>query len=131
MNEKGEGVSKYEDIYINRFKATDDYGQGIFFIIKNIKTKEIWSSNYAFNQKKEKNYQISFMPDRDEQELLNGNIKTTIKTTISSQEPVEIRRVIFENQGNQEEILEVTSYFEPVLSKKSKIMLIQYLIIYF
>ena len=36
---KGEGVSKYEDIYINRFKATDDYGQGIFFIIKNIKTK--------------------------------------------------------------------------------------------
>ena len=120
MNEKGEGVSKYEDIYINRFKATDDYGQGIFFIIKNIKTKEIWSSNYAFNQKKEKNYQISFMPDRDEQELLNGNIKTTIKTTISSQEPVEIRRVIFENQGNQEEILEVTSYFEPVLSKKEQ-----------
>ena len=58
------------------------------------------------------------MPDRDEQELLNGNIKTIIKTTISSQEPVEIRRVIFENQGNQEEILEVTSYFEPVLSKK-------------
>lgn len=102
-----------------------------YFYYKNIKTKEIWSSNYAFNQKKEKNYQISFMPDRDEQELLNGNIKTTIKTTISSQEPVEIRRVIFENQGNQEEILEVTSYFEPVLSKKSKIMLIQYLIIYF
>ena len=31
------------NIYINRFKATDDYGQGIFFIIKNIKTKEIWS----------------------------------------------------------------------------------------
>lgn len=60
------------------------------------------------------------MPDRDEQELLNGNIKTTIKTTISSQEPVEIRRVIFENQGNQEEILEVTSYFEPVLSKKEQ-----------
>ena len=50
MNEKGEGVSKYEDIYINRFKATDDYGQGIFFIIKNIKTKEIWSSNYALCQ---------------------------------------------------------------------------------
>ena len=32
MNEKGEGVSKYEDIYINRFKATDDYGQGIFLL---------------------------------------------------------------------------------------------------
>ena len=39
MNQKGEGVSKYKDIYINRFKKTDDYPQGIFVDIKNIKTK--------------------------------------------------------------------------------------------
>ena len=27
MNQKGQGVSKYKDIYINRFKTTDDYPQ--------------------------------------------------------------------------------------------------------
>ena len=117
MNQKGQGVSKYKDIYINRFKPTDDYSQGIFFVMKNIKTKRIWSSNYSFNDKKE-NYQISFMPDRCKQEILEGNIKTKIKTTISSNEPVELRRVTLENQGNDEEIVEVTVYFEPVLSKK-------------
>ena len=117
MNQKGEGVSKYKDIYINRFKPTDDYSQGIFFVMKNIKTKRLWSSNYLFNDKKE-NYKVSFMPDKDEQEILEGNIKTKIKTTISSNEPVELRRITLENQGNEEEIIEITVYFEPALSKK-------------
>ena len=42
INQKGQGVSKYKDIYINRFKNTDEYNQGIFFYIKNIKTNKIW-----------------------------------------------------------------------------------------
>ncbi len=134
MNQKGQGVSKYKNIYINRFKPTDDYPQGIFFAFKNIKNKNIWSSNYSYNENKENQYQISFMPDRNEQEISNGNIKTIIKTTISSfgdggknhedkiedNAPVELRRVILENQGNEEEILEVTCYFEPVLSPKEQ-----------
>ena len=119
MNQNGEGVSKYKDIYINRFKRTDDYLQGIIFNFKNIKTKNIWSSNYSQNEQKE-NYQISFMPDKDEQEIINGNIKTKIKTTIAPMEPLEIRKVILENTGNEEEIIEVTSYFEPTLSKKEQ-----------
>ncbi len=117
INQKGQGVSKYKDIYINRFKKTDDYPQGIFFVIKNIKTKQIWSSNYSFNEKRN-NYSISFMPDKVKQEILKGNIKTKIQTTISSNEPVELRRMTLENQGSEEEILEVTTYFEPVLSEK-------------
>ena len=119
MNQKGQGVSKYKNFYVNRFKVTDDYSQGIFFTVKNIKNKQIWSSNYSHNQNKE-TYQISFMPDKDEQEIINGNIKTKIKTTVASNEPVELRRMTIENNGNEEEILEVTSYFEPVLSNKTQ-----------
>ena len=119
MNQKGQGVSKYKNFYVNRFKVTDDYSQGIFFTVKNIKNKQIWSSNYSHNQNKE-TYQISFMPDKDEQEIINGNIKTKIKTTVASNEPVELRRMTIENNGNEEEILEVTSYFEPVLSSKEQ-----------
>ncbi len=116
MNQKGEGLSKYKNIYINRYKRTEDYSQGIFFVMKNIKTKKIWSSNYLFNNKN--NYQISFMPDKCEQEIIEGNIKTKIETTVCSNEPVELRRVKLENIGNEEEIIEITSYFEPILSKK-------------
>ena len=118
MNQNGEGLSKYKNIYINRFKKTDDYSQGMFFYLKNIKTKQIQSSNYI--QNKDGSYQISFMPDKIEQELKNGNIMTKIQTTISSNEPVEIRRMIIENLGNEEEIIEISSYFEPVLSEKEQ-----------
>ena len=120
INQKGEGVSKYKDIYVNRFKKTDDYSQGIFFVMKNIKTKQIWSSNYKFNNEKDKKYQISFMPDKVEQEIIEGNIKSKIRTTVASNEPVELRRLTIENYGNEEEIIEVTTYFEPVLSTKEQ-----------
>lgn len=116
MNQKGEGVSIYKNKFINRFKNTDDYPQGIFFNIKNIKSKKIWTSNYKENNK----YQISFMPDKIEQEMINDNIKTKIETIIAPDEPVEIRQVTLENLGNEEEILEITSYFEPVLSSKEQ-----------
>jgi len=116
MNQKGEGVSVYKNKFINRFKSTDDYPQGIFFYIKNIKSKKIWSSNYKLNNK----YQISFMPDKIEQEMINDNIKTKIETIVAPDEPVEIRQVTLENIGNEEEILEITSHFEPVLSRKEQ-----------
>ena len=116
MNQKGEGVSIYKNNFINRFKSTDDYPQGIFFNIKNIKSKKIWSSNYKKNNK----FQISFMPDKIEQEMINDNIKTKIETIVAPDEPVEIRRLTLENIGNEEEILEITSYFEPVLSSKEQ-----------
>ena len=120
MNGQGAGISKYKDIFINRFKNTDDYNQGIIFNIKNIRTKNIISSYYSQNELKENNYQISFMPDKISQEISNGNIKAKIDTTIASNDPVEIRNIKIENRGNEEEILEVIGYFEPVLSKKEQ-----------
>lgn len=116
MNQKGEGISRYKNILINRYKETDDYSQGIFFYVKNIKSKKIWSSQNKYNN----NYQISFMPDKIQQEMTNDNIKTKIKTIIAPDEPVEIRQMEIENLGNEEELLEITSFFEPVLSRKEQ-----------
>ena len=79
MNQKGQGVSKYKNIYINRFKASDDYPQGIFYCVKNIKTKKYISSNYAYNENKENQYQISFMEDRHEQEIVERKYKNKNK----------------------------------------------------
>ena len=117
MNQKGEGYSKYKEIYINRFKKTDDYPQGIFVAIKNIRTQNIWSSGKTF---KNNNYKISFMPDKIEQEVEQDNIKTKIETIVSPQDPTEIRRITLSNRGLEEEILEVTVFFEPILSRKEQ-----------
>ena len=113
INQKGQGVSKYKDIYINRFKNTDEYNQGIFFYIKNIKTNKIWSNN-------SENTISTFSPDQSKMERIDDNIKTTLKITIDAEEPVEIRLMELQNIGEQEETLEITNVFEPVLSTKEQ-----------
>ncbi len=117
INQNGEGFSKWKDIYINRFKKTADTSQGIFTYIKNIKTNKIWSSNYANNEHK---YSISFMPDKIKQETNVDGIKTKLEITVAQNDNVEIRRLELENTGTEEQILEVVSYFEPILSKKEE-----------
>ncbi|MBQ3414696.1 MAG: hypothetical protein IJH39_04965 [Clostridia bacterium] len=117
ITQRGTGFSKFHDIYINRFKVTEDYKQGMFFYIKNIKDKSIWSSSYKSGDER---YQVDFMPDKTKIKTINGNIKTESIITIVPNEPVEIRSLVLENVGNTEEILEVTSFFEPILSSKEQ-----------
>ena len=126
INQNGNGVSKFEENYINRFKRTDDYNQGIFFYIKDIKTNEIWS---AAGEDNCEHFTIQFMPDKDQFEkvkLINNDkendeqIKTKLKVTVDANEPVEIRRLEIQNNTQGEKIFEVTSFFEPVLSRKEQ-----------
>lgn len=118
MNQKGEGVSKYKNLYVNRFRSTEDYPQGIFLAFKNIHSKKLWSSWGI--KGKENHSKISFMPDKIKQEIREENIKTKIETIISPNDPVEIRKVTLENLGQNEEIIEVTGYLEPILSHKEQ-----------
>ena len=113
INQKGEGISKYKDFYINKYKKTNDERQGIFYYIKNIKNKQIWWSG------QEKSI-VTFAPDQSEFERTDGDIKTTFKITVDGDEPIEIRRVELENVGETEETLEVCFAFEPVLSTKEQ-----------
>ena len=117
INQNGEGISKFEENYINRFKKTDDYKQGIFCYIKDIETNDIWSATGEENCDK---FTISFMPDKDEFEKIKSDLRTKLKITVDANEPVELRRLEIQNNSNKEKILEVTSYFEPVLSKKEQ-----------
>ena len=117
INQLGNGVSKFEEYYINRFKRTDDYNQGIFCYIKDIENNEIWSATGEKNCDK---FKIDFMPDSNEFTKEKGNIKTEYKTTVDANEPIEIRRLKIQNNTDKEKIFEVTSYFEPVLSTKEQ-----------
>ena len=126
INQNGNGVSKFEENYINRFKRTDDYNQGIFFYIKDIQTNEIWSATGEDNCE---HFTIQFMPDKDQFEkvkLINNDkeneeqIKTKLRVTVDANEPVEIRRLEIQNNTQEEKIFEITSFFEPVLSRKEQ-----------
>ena len=107
---EGTGFSKYNNILINRYKETADYKQGIIFYIKNLKDKQMWTNMPDENSK------ITFAPDKTIFQKRNGNIDTKTKIIVSPEEPVEIRRLELKNIGNNIETLDITSFFEPVLS---------------
>ena len=82
VDQKGNGYSIYKDILINRFKKTSDIPQGIFFYLKNVKTKKIWTANYMNFINKPDSYKVSFMPDKCEFVRKDGSIETKQEITI-------------------------------------------------
>lgn len=119
MNENGEGFSKYKNIFVNRYKYTNDYPQGIFFFVKNIRTKKVWKVAQEAQQKPDK-YEVIFTPDMNQITTTHENISCLCKVITSPAEPVEIRTLEIKNNSNTEEIVEVSSLFEPVLSSKEQ-----------
>ena len=109
-NLKGIGYSKFNNLLVNRYKETADYDQGIFFYIKNLNTKQIYSNTPAGKSK------ITFAPDKIKYVKIEGSIEVKTKITVAPEEALEIRSLELTNNGNNIETLEVTSYFEPVLS---------------
>ena len=116
INAKGEGYSTYKDITINRFKETNDKKGGIYFYLKNIRTKKIWKANVdGFNAKPDK-YSISFAPDRNKLIRNDENIETTQDIIVAQNTGTEIRKITLKNNSNIDETIEVSSIFEPILS---------------
>ncbi len=118
--DNGEGFSKYKNILINRFKETADYRQGILFYIKNVSSKRIWVNTPIDENNRGDIYKTIFAPERDELVRTDANIETTTKIIVSPDDSVEIRRLELKNNGTKEETLEITNYFEPVLSKPAQ-----------
>ena len=112
-NQRLQGFSKFGDIYVNRFKKTADYNQGIFMYVKNIENQNILTVG-------EDGTTANFMPDQMSYEKDFGYIKTNLKITLDTEEGVEIRCLELENMGGREETLEVTGVFEPILSKREQ-----------
>ncbi len=115
--QNGEGFSKYNGILINRFKETADYNQGILFYIKDVQNKRIWTNTPIDETNRGDKYKICFSPEKNKFIRIDADIETTTEIIVSPDDPVEIRRLKLKNNGNQERTLEITSYFEPVLSK--------------
>ena len=112
-NKDGSGFSKYKDILINRYKNTNSYKEGIFVYFKNIKNKKIWTS---YLEDENSNYSIKYTPDMNETTTRYNNIKSRIKTIVAPNDNVEIRNIKINNLSNYDEILEISTVLEPVLS---------------
>ena len=111
INDFGEGVSSYKDKIVNHYKETSEIRNGIFFYLRNTKTKKITHL--------EKCDKVIFSPDKAKFIGKDANLKFEVTVTLDPDKCVEIRRVQIENLGQSDEVLEVIAEFEPVLSDKA------------
>ena len=118
FNQDGTGYSKYKDILINRYKETDIVKHGIQIYFKNMSNNEIWD-NYILDTETE-NYKLEFYPDMNKEIKTNNKIETSIKNIIAPNENVEIRNIKIKNNSDKDEILEITSVLEPILSTQQQ-----------
>ena len=118
MDQRGRGYSKYKQYLINRFHETSEETQGIFFFIKNVKNKRIWSTNEMPYLAKSDKYEVVFKEDSNKIKRLDGSIETVTKVGISPEKNVEIRRIELKNNAIEEETLEITAQLEPALATK-------------
>lgn len=117
MNQKGAGYSKYKNYLVNRYQVAADETQGIFFYLKNIKNKRIWTSGDMNYLAKADSYEMVFTEDSNKIKRRDGAIESTCKITIGSEQPVEIRRLELVNHGMEEETIEITTAIEPALAR--------------
>ena len=115
--QNGESFSKYNGILVNRFKETADYKQGILFFIKDVASKRIWVNTPMDKENRGDKFAVKFAPEKSEFVRIDADIESTTKVIVSPDDPVEIRRLKLKNNGIQERTLEITNYFEPVLSR--------------
>ena len=120
INAKGEGYSAYGDIQINRFKETNNKKGGIFFYIKNIRTKKLWKANVDGLSSIPDKYSVTFAPDKNRLTRNDENIKTIQDIVVAQDTGTEIRKITLKNNSNIDETIEVSTIFEPILSKKEQ-----------
>jgi len=110
INDFGEGVSEYKGQMINHYKETSELKNGIYFYIRNTKTKKITRLEAA--------EKVIFAPDRVKFIGKDANIKYEVTVSLDPDKCIEIRQVEIENLGSNDEVLEIICEFEPSLSHK-------------
>jgi cellobiose phosphorylase len=121
ITDRGTGYSSCNDKAITRWRednAADKYG--MFFYIKNVATNKVWSSAYAPLYKIPEKYEVVYTNDKAVFKRTDGDIHTQTEVIVVPKENVEIRKMTLGNAGDSSCDIEVTSYFEAVMTTQNE-----------
>jgi cyclic beta-1,2-glucan synthetase len=114
----GAGYSSCEGRMVTRWKedpTQDNWGQ--FIYIQNMGTQKTWSAGYQPIESKPKFYESHFSEDKIELTRIDSGIRSHTDIIVSSEDNVEMRRLMLTNNTDASVELEITSYMEVVLAK--------------
>ena len=120
LTDKGTGYSRSKTADISRWREDPiDDRFGMFFYIKNVSENQYWSAAYAPMNVMPERYEVAFTSDKAVFERMDGNVETTMEVIAASDDNAEIRKIQLKNNGDTGCIIEVTSYFELVLTSRN------------
>lgn len=117
ITDGGSGYSRNEGMAVTRWYGdTPAEMGGMFVYIQNINSNSSWTAAFEPYNEVPGKYRVVFSPDKAEFHRKDGNIETYTEITVSPEDNAEVRRISLTNHSGHTRVMEVTSYFEAVLS---------------
>jgi len=118
ITNEGSGYSKSGDLQVTRWRKDVTTGKyGTFIFLREVQSGNMWSATYEPINKEPDGYKVLFSQDKAEFIRTDENIDTHTEIVVSSEDNVEIRKVTLTNHNNYPVTVELTSYFETVITR--------------
>ena len=116
----GGGYSRWKDISVTRWRedATCD-NWGSFCYLRDVATREFWSTAHQPTLKPPKHYEAIFAEDRVEFHRRDNDYDTRLEIAVSPEDDIELRRLRITNRARARRALDVTSYAEVALAQQA------------
>lgn len=117
LTNSGGGYSQFQGFGISRWRedATRD-PYGMVFYIHNLNSGIFWTAGSNPAAKEPDGYEVSFEPDRVLYHRRDGSIETKTEVVVSPEYNGEVRRLTLINHSESPRVLDITSYFEVILT---------------
>ena len=92
----------------------DDWGS--FCYLRDLETRDVWSTTYQPTRKEPEDYEVTFAPDRAVFRRVDFEFEVRTEIVVSPEDPAELRRVSVTNHSRRTRTIELTSYAEVVLT---------------
>jgi cellobiose phosphorylase len=114
----GGGYSRWKDLAVTRWREDSTCDKwGMFCYIRDVASREFWSTAYQPTLKQSKNFEAIFSEGRAEFRCRDHDYDTHTEIAVSPEDDIELRRVRITNRGRTRRAIDITSYAEVVLAQ--------------
>ena len=106
---RGRAVTRY------RRDPTRDPG-GQYLYLRDVRSGAIWSATHQPVGREAEEYRVTFQPEKAIFRRVDDGVVTRLEIAVSTEDDVEVRRLLVSNQTDRPREIEVTSFAEIVLS---------------
>ncbi|MDZ4182861.1 MAG: glucoamylase family protein, partial [Candidatus Cloacimonadaceae bacterium] len=117
VTNSGGGFSRWKNMDVTRWRedpTSDNWGT--FCYLRDVASKEYWSTAFQPTLKSSKHYEAIFSEGRVEFRGRDHDYDTHTEIAVSPEDDIELRRVRITNRARTRRTLEITSYAEVVLA---------------